>query len=511
MNNKPTAYLKRKFYVPASTVSMTEIKDKYTIRLYNETVCQRCSYYEERHCYVCDACPLSSYKGTAILYDTKIFKGVKYVGLPVGDRMDYGRAFGISVSDYRLKDLRTKTDFEYPIKFTGSLRNYQAPLVETFIKYNFGIIEAPPRTGKTVVAVAISAHLKKKTIILAKQIEFLHHFEKHFREFTNIEKFEKKTGKKLVGIPKNEAECAQFQISLFSYQKFISEKGKKFLRKVHKNWGTVIVDEAHGVAAECFSKVVSYIPAKYKLGLTATPERKDGLHFITRSIIGPVVSMSNRESLVPTVYVHETQIKNKHEYKIWQYAMRFLAKNEKRNELIVDQVCKDLEEGHSIVIPVTFKYHVADLVDRINYQYGEDVAVSFTGGAKEKKKRDEVLQKACDREVLVVVGIRSLIQLGLNVPAWSAIYEIIPISKKPNLKQETSRIRTPDPNKKNPIIRYFVDQEVGASLGCFRNSFRHMMEFGYNIDEKNKAFAYALMGKKKDQVVQKDIPVGKRF
>ena len=509
---KPLAFLKRKLYIPSSAVSLVDVDRNYKIKLYNEDICRRCEFFEERHCYACDACPAQSYKGTALLYDVKIHNGREYIGLPTGDRLEYGKKIGLDLSDFKIKDYRFNPAFDYPFKFTGKLREYQKPLVEDFLKKGFGIIEAPPRTGKTIVAVSICMELGLKTVILAKQVEFLRHFEKHFREFTNLEEFETDKNK-LIGFPKTEKECAQYQISLITYQKFISKKGRAFLRKVSKNWGTLAIDEAHGVAAECFSKVVSSIPTRYKFGLTATPERKDGLHFITHSVIGPVVAVSSRESLIPSVFIHDTAVRNNYDYKVWQYAMRFLARHEKRNELIVDLVCQDLKAGHSIVMPLTFKYHIKDMVDRINYQYGEDVAVAFTGDVNKKGQRDEILEKACSRDILVVVGIRSLLQLGLNVPAWSAIYEVMPISNKPNLKQETSRIRTPDKNKKTPIIRYFVDQQVGASIGCFRNSFRHLMEFGYNIDSKNKAFAYSLMNKKKDQVIEepKATKLGRRF
>ena len=42
-------------------------------------------------------------------------------------------------------------------------------------------------------------------------------------------------------------------------------------------YGFVIVDECHHVAASAFFHVLNRIPARYWLGLTATPERRDGL------------------------------------------------------------------------------------------------------------------------------------------------------------------------------------------------------------------------------------------
>jgi hypothetical protein len=48
-------------------------------------------------------------------------------------------------------------------------------------------------------------------------------------------------------------------------------------RAITASYGFVIVDECHHVAASAFFGVLSRIAARYWLGLTATPERRDGL------------------------------------------------------------------------------------------------------------------------------------------------------------------------------------------------------------------------------------------
>ena len=49
------------------------------------------------------------------------------------------------------------------------------------------------------------------------------------------------------------------------------------VEEITAGYGLVIVDECHHIAAAAFSAVLDRIPAKYWLGLTATPERRDGL------------------------------------------------------------------------------------------------------------------------------------------------------------------------------------------------------------------------------------------
>ena len=53
-------------------------------------------------------------------------------------------------------------------------------------------------------------------------------------------------------------------------------------------YGHVIVDECHHVPAVSFERVLSEVKARYVVGLTATPQRRDGHHPITEMQLGPV-------------------------------------------------------------------------------------------------------------------------------------------------------------------------------------------------------------------------------
>jgi hypothetical protein len=53
-------------------------------------------------------------------------------------------------------------------------------------------------------------------------------------------------------------------------------------------YGQVIVDECHHVPAVSFERVLSEAKARFVIGLTATPRRRDGLHPILEMQLGPV-------------------------------------------------------------------------------------------------------------------------------------------------------------------------------------------------------------------------------
>lgn len=485
-----------KIYVPYDAIpSPTRAKENYTHSFWDEQSCRKCEYKPDRPSAFCGEC--EAYRGTVKFYTKKTIQGVTHLGFPIGDKRNFEHKVGVLFSECKIKDLRTSAPFKYPIKFTLDLYDYQEVAVEAYLKKKYGLLEAPPRTGKTAMSLYIAIALGHRILMLANQHEFVGQFLDHIHgnekegipKCTNLPELEKKHKKKLYGIPKTDADFENFQIFCMTYQQFISESsGADRLRRIFPHVGTLVVDEVHKVGADKYASVISRFPSRYKVGVTATVDRKDGRQVLVKNIIGPIVAKSVRESLIPTVYVYETGFVPRARYsgkRAWTFAMQALSRSKPRNRLIVEKVIADLKKGHNIVIPVYFKNHVLLLRDMINKAYGKDICGVFMGGGGKRNKADRkrTLADAKAGKIRVTIGIRSLLQLGLNVPAWSCIHEVMPISNEPNLKQETSRVRTPMEGKIGPVIRLYVDENLGQSLGCARNSIKHMMGFKYKFSK----------------------------
>lgn len=493
------AVINERFWVPATQELEERARTLYQFKSYDDRQCDRCELRPTRHCETCDACP--AYLGETVLWIRKESSKGEWIGVPKGNRVKLKRFAG---GDIQLEDRRGAARMIHPIQFTGTLREHQTPTVDAIIAAGRGVLLAPPRSGKTTMAVAVACRMRYKTLILAAQQEWLDEFYRTFMgnetlpAMTNAPEIAQFESAPVVGFCRTVEDFERHDVCLSTYQGFISKGGKARLRAVRSLFGLIIVDEVQGTSSTEFARVMLGLNARHVIGLTATPARKDLLYDkVTLDIIGPVKAKSVVETLIPTVKIVETPASTRHNYKLWTYAMRYLATHKERNELIVKHAVHYIRQGRSLVIPVTLVAHGEALAAAINKEYGENVAVSFTSRGLTKARRAEILQGARDYSIKCVVGIRSLVQVGINVPRWDTLFVICPISNVPKAMQETSRIRTVEPGKPPPRIVMFLEN-FGPSVGAFRTLYwQTFVKEGFTIPEKDRKLAMQYLNNKR--------------
>lgn len=372
---------------------------------------------------------------------------------------------------------KLKEDWVYDLTVEGS---------HTFIASGFMV-------HNTVMATAAICEIGNCAIIMADQKDFLDGFLETFHAVTNTLALEEKYGRKLVGFPKTLKDFETFQVVLVTYQQLIKDTkaAKDKLRVLRTRFGVLAVDEVHRTCAPQFSRILSMMTTRVRFGLSATPNRKDKRENLAFHMIGPVIATTKAEALKPKIAVHYTPdtVKSRNQFTGqagWTKFCQFLAKHEDRNMMIVDRVLKDLKAGRNIAIPIMFTEHAEKLKREINAAYGEDIAEVFLGGSKHAKFRKQIVDDARKGKIRVVIGIRRLIQVGINVPQWDTLYYIKPLNNAPNWEQESYRILTPLKDKKTPLIRMFVDRNMNRALGCFKSTLQTSIEFGHELLPKSK-------------------------
>ena len=145
----PKILITSRVWVPKSELDFDAVKEAYTTNIYDENSCRVCEYRHDRHSYMCDTCP--AFKEKIVLFAQKHIQGKPYVGLPVGDKLNIERKARIMFESFKIVDKRTDALFDYDIKFTAKLRPIQEKLAGDFLKKKYGMIVAPPRTGKCLL------------------------------------------------------------------------------------------------------------------------------------------------------------------------------------------------------------------------------------------------------------------------------------------------------------------------------------------------------------------------
>ena len=171
-------------------------------------------------------------------------------------------------------------------RFAGQLRDatHQNEAFGAAIKAGHGVLSLPCGYGKTTVSLAIASKLGYRTMIIVHK-QFL---ADQWRE--RIQQFCPGATIGVVQQNKKEVNC-DFVIAMLQ-----SLSLKEYSFSDFESIGTVIVDEAHHICAKVFSQSLFKLCPRHIYGLSATPERKDGLTKVLHWFMGPTFFAVERKN-----------------------------------------------------------------------------------------------------------------------------------------------------------------------------------------------------------------------
>ncbi len=154
---------------------------------------------------------------------------------------------------YHLEDKRIKLE-PIQFKFTASLHEYQQKAVQSTSKKEFGVLVAPPGSGKTVMGLYIIAQKQQPALIIVHRKQLFDQWVERIQSFLGIPKFrigKIEGGRCDIG---NEITVAMIQ----------SLQSDSLPEKIYHSFGTILVDECHHIPAKTFRDVItkfhSYLP-----------------------------------------------------------------------------------------------------------------------------------------------------------------------------------------------------------------------------------------------------------
>jgi superfamily II DNA or RNA helicase len=333
-----------------------------------------------------------------------------------------------------------------------SLRDYQAAAVDKLVKVTQGTVVIPCGGGKTRVGMGAIARLRTPTLILVHTLDLAEQWMGELRDKLGLE-----AG--LIG----DGEVHPKPITVAVIQALVRWDPAK-LDAFLEGFGLVILDEAHHVAASTFHCVLDRCPARYRLGLTATPERTDGLTALLDLFLGPPLAVVTHEQLVeagvltvPEVRAIETAFN--YPYTCAEdYApmLAAVARDAARNQQIVDAVVAEAQAGHVCLVLSGRIDHCEALASAVS-ESGVPAAV-LTGEVK-RARRKELLDEARAGSLSVLVAT-SLADEGLDLPRLSRVFLAFPSRARGRTVQRLGRLMRPHPDKRDAILFDFVDRRV---------------------------------------------------
>jgi superfamily II DNA or RNA helicase len=210
--------------------------------------------------------------------------------------------------------------------------------------------------------------------------------------------------------------------------------------------------------------VVDRCPARYRLGLTATPDREDGLTALLDLFLGaPLVTITHDELVaagvltVPEIQSIETDFTYLYTgAEDYAPMLTAVASDEARNALIVDHVVEEARAGHVCLVLSGRIDHCHTLANAIE---AEGVSAAVLTGEVKRAVRKELLDRARAGELAVIVAT-SLADEGLDLPRLSRVFLAYPGRARGRTVQRLGRLMRPHVEKTDAALFDFVDKKV---------------------------------------------------
>lgn len=362
------------------------------------------------------------------------------------------------------------------LKFMGALRPEQHAAVEGMSRYDAGVLVAPPGSGKTVIGAALLARRNTSTLVLVHSTPIAEQWVAQLTTFLGV----------TPGIHGAGKSCRTGVIDVAMFPSIVRHGEVKPWVAAY---GHVVVDECHHVPAVSFERVLTMVRARYLTGLTATPERRDGLHPILHMQLGPIrhtistASESVRQQLVPRLIIRDTGfvLPNERGDASIQTLYSLLAADKIRNDLIFDDVLKALDEGRSPIILTERVDHLDDLATRLSKFTPNLVVLRGGVGLKARQAALTRLATIPAEEERLVLATGRYVGEGFDDPRLDTLFLAMPISWKGRLVQYAGRLHRTQIGKREVRIYDYVDSRVPVLAGMFKRRMRGYRAMGYEL------------------------------
>ena len=341
-----------------------------------------------------------------------------------------------------------------------NLYDYQERAVQAAVRKKNGILIMPCGAGKTQSGLEIIARVGGKALWLT-----------HTQDLLNQSK---KRSESVLQIDGSFGTITEGKADIGTHITFatVQTLSRMDLSQYRNEFDIIVVDECQHAAAGAetvtqFYKVLSGLTARYKIGLTATPKRADGLEKSMFAILGDVIHEVSREEVkhttcpivVKPIYTHFAvdfdEITDDDGNMNYNQLVEMVITDTKRMKFVADKLNEYVGNGAMIVLANRVKY-LQELARMIN----NDKVVCLSGMGQSKKAKEErkqILEKLNNNELDCVFATYQLAKEGLDVPNLRYIALATPEKDETTVIQSVGRVGRKADGKECGMVLDFVD------------------------------------------------------
>jgi superfamily II DNA or RNA helicase len=341
---------------------------------------------------------------------------------------------------------------EVLFNFNSTLREYQKQTILSIQSKDFGIIVAPPGSGKTIIALKTISDKRQPALIIVHRTQLLDQWVERIETFLGIPK--KEIGR--IGIGKNKIGG---RITVATIQSLAKAIEKPNGDDIINSFGTIIIDECHHIPAVTYRNVIAKLKTFYLYGLTATPFRKynDGrlifsnLGEIIAEIQPAQISVSKQANIV----IRNTELNVPFNAKTdkFETVSNILVHDSARNKQILDDVNIELNVSKKVVIITERKEHIDSLNQYLKQSY-ETITLSGDDTDTGRKSKWKLLKDG-NYQVLITTG--QFFGEGSDLQNANCLFLVYPFSFEGKLIQYIGRVQR---SEITPTIYDYRDNKI---------------------------------------------------
>lgn len=351
------------------------------------------------------------------------------------------------------------SEFRADYNSTIDLYPYQKEARDAMIKKQYGVVVMPCGSGKTQTALDAVANLRLKALWLTHTQDLLTQSMNRAKACFN---------------------CDSNMFGTITAGKVNISKGITFatvqtmcrldLSQYKNEWAVIVVDECQHCCGSPtrvtqFYKVVNSLFAPYKFGLTATPNRTDGLEKSMYALLGNVIIEIDKKEVASRTCPVKVEVVDT-EYS--PGCDEVLNGDGTINySLLVQNLIENKERFENIMTVINAKCKNRSMVLANRVQYLQEMAAAYVGRAvcistlgtsrKAKNERKEALRKLNDGEIDCIFATYQLAAEGLDCPELRYVVFATPEKNERTVTQAVGRVARKVDGKEYGTVIDFVD------------------------------------------------------